>query len=250
MASCIRSQQCTARASLQPGNTASRVRRLPLLTGAAGFAAVLAVKAGGTGFFGSSAASPESRAEVADIAMAASLLLTGLTWVALEPSVPPEFPLEGPDGGIVVSDSASHLVGAEAAEEARWAHSALTQSSRAQSTLLVYKGRVIMAGGPQPLGIDASKEQHVQLGEVCKSCANEGKQAHLPSLPAYPARAELEGLVPVNTRCLAMHGVGEGDDGVLIASAGAERAFSQADRAYLAAVANKLSTTIARFEQS
>lgn len=212
--------------------------------------ALLLVKSFSSGISGTSASSPESRAEVADVAMAASLVLTGLTWVALEPSVPPEYPLDGNDIGIATGAAAQEVAPIEAIREAEWAHSALVHSSKVQSTLVLYRNQVLIVAGPRPVELEQLNGTGVQLGNVCKSCADEGKQAYLPSLAAYPARAELAGLVPTNTQCVAMHAVGQGDDGLLLVSAGAERAFSEADRAFIAAISNKLSTTIAYAERA
>lgn len=224
--------------------TTPLLRRFPLYVSATGFVALIANKAASDGGFTASATSPQSRAEVAGITIAASLALTGLTWIALEPSQPTLYPLAGEDGGVANERETHPVVG----RELEWAHEAIVSSSLAESTALLFRGRVRHLGGPRPWGAGPG-DHSPELSEVFRDCSERGRQAYIPSLAAFPARADLAGIIPENSRSIVVHGVGEGEGGILVASSGGERAFSPADRAWLASIAEKLSTTIARVEQ-
>ena len=217
---------------------ADAVSKLPLALGAGGFAGLLANRVAAGVAPVTSASSAYSRADVVGLALAATLALTGLQWVAVRQRVlapvPPAgeevdvFPRGGPGGPAFEA-------------EVRWAWRALRAASRCTSLVVFVDGaRVAHLGFAAPGGAEGDRAP--RMGPICRKALDTGSGNYLANLALFPGSVEFTEYLPANTQALVVQPLGA--RGVLVAAADTQRGFNRVDQSWLSLLADKLSATL------
>ena len=190
------------------------------------------------------ASSAQSRADVLGLVMAATLTLTGFTWIALKPRAPTVVDLVGWEmAEPYVSERASD----ELRDELLWAWEAARAATNCDvMAVFTSEGdRVMQAGvAANALGRPEALRARTTLGPICAAAATAGEPNYLGNLILFPGRVEFESFFPVNTQSVCVRPVGE--SAVLVIGSRTQRGLTPRDQRWYAALAQKLDVAIDR----
>jgi hypothetical protein len=168
-------------------------RRLPLYFGSASLVLLLVNRVFSNVAPTLNAASSQSRADVIDVVMSATLILTGLTLVSIAPRIPETVVMDG--YAVNYEDSG---LSERCKEELRWCGKTLREASKCASVTVVEidgeksTGKVVFYDGtccakdPRALFENRSR----QIGSVCKEVLTSGKQNYMANANLFPGRFE------------------------------------------------------------
>jgi hypothetical protein len=166
----------------------------------------------------------QSRADALGVILSALLILTGLLWRRVE--------LIG-DRGFELDP----MLPEAAKVELAWASHSLLTNTVTKSVVVWYDGKMLLRRGV--LGLAAE----LTPGPIVKRVLESDKPIYLVALKLYPGRVEFPYL-PENTQGVICQPLGK--KGVLVLGANAPRSYTQQDEAWVAAIADKLSATLAQ----
>eukprot|EP01018_Ginkgo_biloba_P002755 Gb_38027 [translate_table: standard] len=191
------------------------------------------------------ASSSQSRADVLTLALAVTILLTGLVWISIRPKYSDPVKLQG-----VECNRVDPALPTKATAELFWVWDSLSGITCCQALVIVHNGTCLLQLGIAsesaeiqgvPMFVDAHK---LVQGSLCQGIQNSGKQNYLANLALYPGRFELP-FLPQNTQAVILQPLG--DDGVMIVAGDRIRGFSPNDQAWIAMISEKLDTTLSKF---
>ena len=252
-------------------------RRLPLYFGSSSLTLLLINRVFSNVAPTLNAASSQSRADVIDVVMSATLILTGLTLVSIAPRIPETVIMDGYDVNYVDSSLSERCK-----EELRWSGKTLREASKCASVTVVELDDVKdgeMSGGKVVFydGTCCAKDPNAlfenetrQIGSVCKEVLTSGKQNYMANANLFPGRFEFiqddqemisliksnnntattakttknnnnkkKGFgLPQNSQAICC--VAVGDARLLVLSADRQRGFTKVDQAWFELVAQKL----------
>jgi len=251
-------------------------RRLPLYFGSSSLTLLLINRVFSNVAPTLNAASSQSRADVIDVVMSATLILTGLTLVSIAPRIPETVIMDGYDVNYVDSSLSERCK-----EELRWSGKTLREASKCASVTVVELDDEMdgeMSGGKVVFydGTCCAKDRNAlfengprQIGSVCKEVLTSGKQNYMANANLFPGRFEFiqddqemislinsnnntattakttnnnnkkKGFgLPQNSQAICC--VAVGDARLLVLSADRQRGFTKVDQAWFELVAQKL----------
>ncbi len=173
---------------------------------------------------------PQARSDVMGVILSAVLILTGLLWQRVQPTLPDSVVLIGEEG-LELDDSLPDEVKVELA----WASHLLLTNTVTRSVLVYRQGKTLLRRG-----ILAPKAE-VTPGPILKRVLETGKAVYLVNLKIYPGRVEFDYL-PENTQGVICQPMGQ--QGALILAANAPRSYTRQDEAWVAGLADKLGYTL------
>jgi len=239
-------------------------RRVPAYVGTASLLALLLNRAVSNVAPTLNAASAQSRADVIDVVMSATLILTGLTLVSIAPRTPETVVLDGHQVNYI--DDNMHE---RCKNELLWAGKTLREASKCASVSVVEvdddeknSGTVVFYDGTccakDPKVLFENRTRRV--GSVCKEVLTSGKQNYMANANLFPGRFEFiqddqemlsfretppptttaaKGFgLPQNSQAICC--VAIGDKRLLVVSADRQRGFTKVDQAWFELVAQKL----------
>ncbi|CAI5972283.1 unnamed protein product [Closterium sp. NIES-65] len=148
-------------------------------------------------------ASAQARADVICLVLAASMVLSGLSWLALRPK---------PQTPVVLNGVPCHRMlpslPQPVQQELNWAWTSLNFNTPCCSLVIIFKGQCILQVGsmtPAPnmpgvttaATVDAEK---LLSGSICSTVLKSGRPNYLANLILFPARYELFEFLPDNTQ--------------------------------------------------
>jgi hypothetical protein len=172
----------------------------------------------------------QSRSDALGVILSALLILTGLLWRRVQPRMQESVELIG-DQGFELDSTLPKTVKLELA----WASHSLLTNTVTKSVVVWYEGKMLLRRGV--LG----KAEELTLGPIVKRVLESEKPIYLVALKLYPGRVEFSYL-PENTQGVICQPLGK--KGVLILGANAPRSYTQQDEAWVAAIADKLASTL------
>ncbi|WP_414404666.1 cofactor assembly of complex C subunit B [Synechococcus sp. OH30] len=177
----------------------------------------------------------QARSDALGILLSAILILTGLLWQQIQPRPPQAAPLQGSPG----CDWDPDLSEREKLELA-WASHTLLSTTAARTVVIWVGGRTLLQRGilANPGQLPAIRPQGT-LQQVLET----GQPVYLGDLRFFPARAEFEGLLPPGSQAVLCQPIGQ--KGCLLLGSDTPRSFSRQERAWVAAIADKLETLFA-----
>ncbi|NJN29606.1 MAG: cofactor assembly of complex C subunit B [Synechococcales cyanobacterium RM1_1_8] len=220
---------------MAPSDSSPVLQRLPLVVGALGGMLLLINRA-----FTPVLVTSQSRSDALGIILSALLILTGLLWQRVQPKLPEAVELVGSEG-FDLDESLPEAVKLELA----WVTKLLLTNTATRSLLIWYDDRVIARRG-----ILVEREME-EPGIIVDRVMETEKPVYLVDLKLYPGRIEFDYL-PENIQGLICHPLtdpsddGEESRGALILAANAPRSYSEQDEAWIEAMAQKLSQTLAQ----
>ena len=245
-------------------------RRVPAYVGTASLLALILNRAVSNVAPTLNAASAQSRADVIDVVMSATLILTGLTLVSIAPRTPETVVLDGHEVNYI--DDTMHE---RCKNELLWAGKTLRKASKCASVSVVEvdddddddddennSGTVVFYDGTccakDPKVLFENRTRRV--GSVCKEVLTSGKQNYMANANLFPGRFEFiqddqemlsfretppptttaaKGFgLPQNSQAICC--VAIGDKRLLVVSADRQRGFTKVDQAWFELVAQKL----------
>tara|TARA_B100000519_G_scaffold16307_1_gene12052 strand:+ start:306 stop:1193 length:888 start_codon:yes stop_codon:yes gene_type:complete len=246
-------------------------RRVPAYVGTASLLLLLLNRAVSNVAPTLNAASAQSRADVIDVVMSATLILTGLTLVSIAPRTPETVVLDGHEVNYI--DDTMHE---RCKNELLWAGKTLREASKCASVSVVEvvvvvddddddennSGTVVFYDGTC-CAKDAKvlfENRTRRVGSVCKEVLTSGKQNYMANANLFPGRFEFiqddqemlsfretpptttaaaKGFgLPQNSQAICC--VAIGDKRLLVVSADRQRGFTKVDQAWFELVAQKL----------
>ncbi|CAI7874658.1 unnamed protein product, partial [Closterium sp. NIES-54] len=178
-------------------------------------------------------ASAQARADVICLVLAASLVLSGLSWLALRPKPQTPVALNGVPCHRMLPSLPQAIQ-----QELNWAWTSLSFNTPCRSLVLIFKGQCILqAGCMAPVSsmpgvtsnVDAAAAavdtQKLLSGSICSSALKSGRPNYLANLILFPARYELFDFLPDNTQAALVQPLGDGD-GVMIMGSDTIRGFT------------------------
>ncbi|MFS8886631.1 cofactor assembly of complex C subunit B [Synechococcus sp. H70.2] len=207
------------------------LRRLPLLAGLLGSTLLVINRLA----FTPELLASQARSDALGILLSAILILTGLLWQQIQPRPPQAAPLQGSPG----CDWDPALSEREKLELA-WASHTLLSTTAARTVVIWVGGRTLLQRGilANPGQLPAIRPQGT-LQQVLET----GQPVYLGDLRFFPARAEFEGLLPPGSQAVLCQPIGQ--KGCLLLGSDTPRSFSRQERAWVAAIADKLETLFA-----
>lgn len=211
------------------------LKRLPIGVGALGGSLLLINRA-----LTPALETSQSRSDALGIILSAILILTGLLWQRVQPKPPEMVTLEGEEGFDLAPDLPEAL-----RQELAWASKLLLTNTATRSLLIWYDERVILRRGI------LTKTEMEEPGIIVQRVMDTEKPVYLVDLKLYPGRIEFDYLPP-NIQGLICHPLKDERDeadesrGALLLAANAPRSYSQQDEAWIAAIADKLSHSLAQ----
>ena len=203
------------------------VRRLPLVAGMLGGSLLLLNRLA----YSPELLNSQSRSDALGVLLSALLILTGLLWQQVQPLPPKSVEMEGEQGFELWSDLPESLQ-----LELGWATRTLLLVSPAQSVSLWYRERLLLRRGILA-ATDYTVGKTYPPGTILKRIATKHQPVYLVDLKLDPARVEFD-FMPAMTQALLCEPVG--NDGVLVLGADAPRSFTESDREWIEAIAQKL----------
>jgi hypothetical protein len=173
---------------------------------------------------------PQARSDVMGVILSAVLILTGLLWQRVQPTLPESVVLIGEEG-LELDDTLPDGVKVELA----WASHLLLTNTVTRSVVAYRQGQTLLRRG-----ILAPKAE-VTPGPILKRVLETGKAVYLVNLKIYPGRVEFDYL-PENTQGVICQPMGQ--QGALILAANAPRSYTRQDEAWVAGLADKLGYTL------
>jgi hypothetical protein len=204
------------------------IRKLPIATGILGGLLLLTNR-----ILSADLNAPQSRSDVVGTILSAVLILMGLLWERIQPSLPEAVVLEGTEG-LFWADDLPETLKAELA----WASKLLLKTTVTRTVIVVQGDRVLLRRGVLP------EQAAVRPGTIVKRVLETGKPIYLVALKLYPGRVEFNYL-PANTQGVICQPIGQ--DGVMILAANAPRSYTQQDEAWIAGIAEKLAYSFSRY---
>ncbi|XP_057818659.1 protein COFACTOR ASSEMBLY OF COMPLEX C SUBUNIT B CCB4, chloroplastic isoform X2 [Cryptomeria japonica] len=174
------------------------------------------------------ASSSQSRADVLTLALAVTVIFTGLVWISIQPKYLPPVQLQGIECNIV-----EEALPAKTAAELYWVWESLADITCCQALVIVYDGHCFLQVGlaaesatvkGKAMQVDAGK---LMQGSLCQEIWRSGKQNYLANLVLYPGRLELP-FLPQNTQAVILQPLG--DKGVMVVAGDTIRGFSESDQ--------------------
>ena len=225
---------------------------LPLGAGAGGLGLLLANRAlSGGAFQGVYAGGAQSRADVVAIAMAATLVLTGLQWLAVKQREARAVAPRGPEVRLLgrsAGGSRERAPDAAFFEDLEWAWGALQGATRCRALVLFLDGR-----REAHLGCAAPGAARIEAGEafapgtICEAAMRSGEGNYLANLVLFPGRLEFDYL-PANLQGVAVQPLA-GGRGVLVFGTDTVRGFSSVDQSWFSLLADKLGARLEEGEE-
>lgn len=207
-------------------NDPNRVLRLlPLVAGGLGGTLLLVNR-----LLTPALAESQARSDVMGVILSAVLILTGLLWQRVQPTLPDSVVLIGEEG-LELDDTLPDGVKVELA----WTSHLLLTNTVTRSVVAYRQGKTLLRRG-----ILAPKAE-VTPGPILKRVLETGKAIYLVNLKIYPGRVEFDYL-PENTQGVICQPMGK--DGALILAANAPRSYTRQDEAWVAGLADKLGYTL------
>ncbi|HZG37157.1 MAG TPA: cofactor assembly of complex C subunit B [Nodosilinea sp.] len=197
------------------------LRRLPLVTGALGGILLLLNR-----LLTPALTESQARSDVMGVILSALLILTGLLWQRVQPTLPEAVTLVGEEG-LELDATLPDAVQTELA----WASHLLLTNTVTRSVVAYRQGKTLLRRG-----ILAPKAD-VTPGPILKRVLETGKAVYLVNLKIYPGRLEFDYL-PENTQGVICQPMGK--DGALILAANAPRSYTRQDEAWVEGIADKL----------
>ena len=197
------------------------LRRLPLVTGALGGILLLLNR-----LLTPALTESQARSDVMGVILSALLILTGLLWQRVQPTLPEAVTLVGEEG-LELDATLPDAVQTELA----WASHLLLTNTVTRSVVAYRQGKTLLRRG-----ILAPKAD-VTPGPILKRVLETGKAVYLVNLKIYPGRVEFDYL-PENTQGVICQPMGK--DGALILAANAPRSYTRQDEAWVEGIADKL----------
>lgn len=223
------------------------LRAAPLYLATGGMASVLINRFLFSGNSSSSAisldaASAQSRAELLSVALAAVLALTGLQWLTIAPKTPEAVPLEE----FEVLNWTRDDLPSRAAEELRWAAVSLREAAPSCVALAAFvDGECVARMGSFSKRRDSSSSDPSSslpnFGDVCSRAVESQSGTYLANLTLYPGRGEFLRYLAVGTQGVAIAPAGRV---LLVAATNVVRGFAAVDQAWVAAVAEKVDSSV------
>jgi Cofactor assembly of complex C subunit B, CCB2/CCB4 len=174
----------------------------------------------------------QSRADALGVILSALLILTGMLWQRVQPRMPESVDLVGPQG-FELDATLPESVKLELA----WASHSLLTNTVTKSVVVWYNDKILLRRGV--LGLEAE----LTPGPIVKRVLESEKPIYLVALKLYPGRVEFPYL-PENTQGVICQPLGK--KGVLVLGANAPRSYTQQDEAWVGAISDKLSATLAQ----
>mgnify|MGYP006275705721 CR=1 FL=1 len=200
--------------------------RIPLVAGSIGLALSVVNQ-----FTAGSVDPPLERAGVLASILAVVLMLVGLLWTRISPEPAERAPLQGEEALYLAGG-----IGPELGRELAWGSALLLTATPAATLLLVWRGRVLLRRGLQPL--DGAATPFVE-GAICERARHNGRAISLVDLRLYPGRHEFEPLLPGLPSVVVQP---LGDAGVLVLGGWSARCFSRSDLTWLEGWTRRLTT--------
>lgn len=174
----------------------------------------------------------QARSDVMGVILSALLILTGLLWQRVQPTLPEAVTLIGEEG-LELDEALPDTAKTELA----WASHLLLTNTVTRSVVAYRQGKTLLRRG-----ILASKAD-VTPGPILKRVLETGKAVYLVNLKIYPGRLEFDYL-PENTQGVICQPMGQG--GALILAANAPRSYTRQDEAWIEGIADKLGHSLDR----
>jgi hypothetical protein len=197
------------------------IRKIPIATGILGGLLLLTNR-----ILSPDLNAPQSRSDVVGTILSAVLILMGLLWERIQPSLPETVVLEGTEGLFWADDLPDNLKA-----ELAWASKLLLKTTVSRTVVVVQGDRVLLRRGVLP------EQSVVKPGTIVKRVLETGKPIYLVALKLYPGRVEFDYL-PANTQGVICQPIGS--NAVMILAANAPRSYTQQDEAWIAGIAEKL----------
>lgn len=172
----------------------------------------------------------QARSDVMGVILSALLILTGLLWQRVQPTLPEAVALIGEEG-LELEEALPDAAKTELA----WASHLLLTNTVTRSVVAYRQGKTLLRRG-----ILAPKAE-VTPGPILKRVLETGKAVYLVNLKIYPGRVEFDYL-PENTQGVICQPMGQG--GALILAANAPRSYTRQDEAWIEGIADKLGYTL------
>jgi Cofactor assembly of complex C subunit B, CCB2/CCB4 len=201
------------------------IRKLPIATGILGGLLLLTNR-----ILSADLSAPQSRSDVVGTILSAVLILMGLLWERIQPSLPETVVLEGTEG-LFWADDLPDTLKAELA----WASKLLLKTTVTRTVIVCQGDRVLLRRGVLP------NQTEVKPGTIVKRVLETGKPIYLVALKLYPGRVEFDYL-PANTQGVICQPLGP--NAVMILAANAPRSYTQQDEAWIAGIAEKLAYSL------
>lgn len=210
-------------------DTTRVLRKLPIAVGMLGSSLLLLNR-----FLTPALTESQARSDVMGIILSALLVLTGLLWQQVQPTLPEAVQLDGEEGFELAEDLPDTVK-----TELAWASHLLLTNTVTRSLVAYHKGQVLMRRGV--LGPTAE----VVPGAILQRVLTTGKAVYLVDLKLYPGRLEFAYL-PGNTQGVICQPMGA--CGSLIVAANAPRSYTQQDEAWIEGIADKLGESLDRWK--
>ncbi|PZV06867.1 MAG: cofactor assembly of complex C subunit B [Leptolyngbya sp.] len=168
----------------------------------------------------------QARSDVMGVILSALLILTGLLWQRVQPTLPEAVTLVGEEG-LELDEALPDTAKTELA----WASHLLLTNTVTRSVVAYRQGKTLLRRG-----VLAPKAE-VTPGPILKRVLETGKAVYLVNLKIYPGRVEFDYL-PENTQGVICQPMGQG--GALILAANAPRSYTRQDEAWIEGIADKL----------
>ncbi|MBW4485905.1 MAG: cofactor assembly of complex C subunit B [Tildeniella torsiva UHER 1998/13D] len=172
----------------------------------------------------------QSRSDVVGVILSALLILIGLLWQRVQPTLPEAVTLIGEEG-LELDEALPDAAKTELA----WASHLLLTNTVTRSVVAYRQGKTLLRRG-----ILAPKAE-VTPGPILKRVLETGKAVYLVNLKIYPGRVEFDYL-PENTQGVICQPMGIG--GALILAANAPRSYTRQDEAWIEGISDKLGHTL------
>ncbi|HSM84308.1 MAG TPA: cofactor assembly of complex C subunit B [Nodosilinea sp.] len=203
-------------------NDPNRVLRLlPLVTGGLGGTLLLLNRV-----LTPALTESQARSDVMGVILSALLILTGLLWQRVQPTLPEAVALIGEEG-LELDEALPDAVKTELA----WASHLLLTNTVTRSVVVYRQGKTLLRRGI------LAPQADVTPGPILKRVLETGKAVYLVNLKIYPGRVEFDYL-PENTQGVICQPMGQG--GALILAANAPRSYTRQDEAWIEGIADKL----------
>lgn len=179
------------------------------------------------------ASSSQSRADVLTLALAVTIVLTGLVWISIRPKYSSPVKLQG-----VECKRVEATLPLKATAELYWVWESLANITCCQALVIVYKSSCVLQVGVafesttvqgEAVSVDAQK---LVQGSLCQGIWSSGKR-----------RFELS-FLPQNTQAVILQPLGV--EGVMIVAGDKIRGFSQSDQGWIALIGEKLDATLSK----
>ncbi len=182
----------------------------------------------------------QARSDVLGVVASATLILTGLLWIRIQPRLPDSVDLVGEEGFEL-----DPMLPEAARLELAWASHLLLTNTATRSLVVFLKdadspktaptGKTVLRRGI--LGPKDLKEP----GQIVRRALKKEKSVYLVGLATYPGKIEFDYL-PENTQGVIVQPIGV--RGVLILGANAPRSYTNQDERWVAGIADKLANSL------